>query len=70
MHEGEIPKAEWASRLVPLLTGKVLYLAAYHNHVPSTAAKSYDDVKEALLDALGLSLDHCRRKLNVPEEVH
>lgn len=60
MEEAEIPRVEWASRLVPLLTGKVL--AAYHSQVPSTAVKSYEDLKEALLDALGLSLDHCRRK--------
>ena len=60
MTEVAIPGDEWANRLVPLLTGKVL--AAYHAQVPPTAAKSYDELKEALLDALGLSVDHCRRK--------
>ena len=55
MAEAEIPRAEWASRLVPLLTGKVL--AAYHSQVSPTATKCYDDLKEALLDALGLAVE-------------
>ena len=58
--QAAIPGDELPNRLVPLLTGKVL--AAYHAQVTPTAAKSYDELKEALLDALGLSVDHCRRK--------
>ena len=32
----EVPESEWARRLIPLLTGKVLN--AYSSHVPPTAS--------------------------------
>lgn len=41
--------------------GKALY--ALSNRVPSAAAVKYDDLKEALLEAMGLSVEHCRREL-------
>ena len=59
MREAEIPNKEWASRLISLLSGKAL--TAFHNNVPPSVTESYDELKEALLEALGLSLDHCRK---------
>ena len=59
MQEAAIPSEEWASRLIPLLTGKAL--TAYSNHVSVTATSDYETLKTALLDAMGLSLNHCRR---------
>ena len=55
MTEADIPQAEWASRLTLLLTGKAL--TAFHKNVPEAAMDSYIDLKEALLEALGLSLE-------------
>ena len=59
MWEAEIPKKEWASRLISLLSGKAL--TVFHNNVPPSVTESYDELKEALLEALGLSLDQCSK---------
>ena len=59
MKEAGIPDKEWPSRLISLLTGKAL--TAFHNNVPQTAMEPYTKLKEALLEALGFSLDQCRR---------
>ena len=59
MREASIPQKEWSSRLISLLTGKAL--TAFHNNVPQAVMDSYSDLKEALMEALGLSLEQCRR---------
>lgn len=59
MREAHIPQKEWPSRLISLLTGKAL--TAYHRNVPQAETLSYSDLKEALMDALGLSHQQCRR---------
>ena len=59
MQEAEIPQKEWSSRLISLLTGKAL--ATFHSNVPQEAMNSYVDLKEALMEAMGLSLAQCRR---------
>ena len=59
MKEAGIPDKEWPSRLISLLTGKAL--TAFHNNVPQTAMEPYTKLKEALLEALGFSLNQCRR---------
>ena len=46
MKEAAIPSEEWASRLIPLLTGKAL--TAYSNHVSVTATSDYETLKTAL----------------------
>lgn len=68
MAEAKIPKHEWASRLVPLLTGKAL--SAYSSHVPPAAASDYQSLKEAMLEAMGLSRNHCRRAFWTYQKKH
>ena len=51
MEEAGIPDKEWPSRLISLLTGKAL----------TASMEPYTKLKEALLEALGFSLDQCRR---------
>ena len=58
MKEAEIEKEEWPRRLSVLLSGKVL--VAYANTVPMEAKGDYNALKEALLQALGLTAEHCR----------
>ena len=53
MTDTGIATAEWSNRLISLLTGKVLSL--YTNNVPRSAAKAYPILKDALLNAMGLS---------------
>ena len=53
MKQAVIPK-EWPQRLGPLLTGRTL--TAYSRGVPEDAKESYPELKEALLNALGLSV--------------
>ena len=52
---------EWPQRLRPLLTGSAL--TAYSRDVPEDAKESYAEFKEALLNALGLSVKQCRLDL-------
>ena len=58
MKEAGIPEEEWPQRLRPLLAGRAL--AAYHKDVPERAKTDYKACKEALLDALGLTVEQCR----------
>ena len=60
MTDAGIPTAEWPSRLIPLLTGKVL--SAYTNNVPRSVTKAYPTLKDALLNAMGLSKEPCMRE--------
>ena len=57
VRDAEIPKEDWCRRLQPLLTGKVLY--AYSREIPEAMKQDYDKFKEALLNALGLTLPQC-----------
>ena len=68
MAEAGIPKKEWPKRLVPLLTGKAL--VAYSSHVPPAATNQYDNLKEAMLEAMGFSLSHCRRAFWTHQKKH
>ena len=58
MKEAGIEVAEWPARLRPLLSGKALM--AYSRDVPEEAKKDYEHLKEAILDAMGLSVKECR----------
>ena len=58
MKETGIEVAEWPSRLHPLLSGKAL--TAYSRDVPEETKKDYEHLKEAILDAMGLSVKECR----------
>ena len=58
MKEAEIEKEEWPRWLSVLLSGKAL--VAYANTVPMEAKGDYNALKEALLQALGLTAEHCR----------
>ena len=58
MKEAGIEVAEWPVRLRPLLSGKAL--TAYSRDVPEEAKKDYEHLKEAILDAMGLSVKECR----------
>ena len=54
MRQACIPQQEWPQRLRHLLTGSAL--TAYSREVPEDAKESYPEFKEALLNALGLSV--------------
>ena len=58
MNEAGIKREEWPQRLRALLSGKSL--AAYANTVPKEAKDDYEALKEALLQALGLTTEQCR----------
>ena len=58
MKEAGIEVAEWPVRLRPLLSGKAL--TAYSRDVPEEVKKDYEHLKEAILDAMGLSVKECR----------
>ena len=58
MNKAGIKKEEWPQRLRALLSGKSL--AAYANTVPKEAKDDYEALKEALLQALGLTKEQCR----------
>ena len=58
MKEAGIEVAEWPARLRPLFSGKDL--TAYFKDVPEEAKKDYEHLKEAILDAMGLSVKECR----------
>ena len=55
--DAKIPKEDWCRRLRPLLTGKALN--AYSRDIPEAVKQDYDKLKEALLNALGLTLPQC-----------
>ena len=57
MKQAGIPQQEWPQRLRPLLTGSAL--TANSRDVPENAKESYPEFKEALLNALGLSVKQC-----------
>ena len=66
MVDAAIQKRDWITRLVPLLTGKAL--VAYSNYVLFDAFNNYETMKEAMLEAPGLSINHCRRILEFSEK--
>ena len=72
MKQAGIPQQEWPHRLRRLLTGSAL--TAYSRDVPEDAKESYPEFKEALLNALGLSVKQCRLDLwnlrKTPEETY
>ena len=72
MKQAGVPQQEWPHRLRPLLTDSAL--TAYSRDVPEDAKESYPEFKEALLNALGLSVKQCRLDLwnliKTPEETY
>ena len=56
----EIPKKEWSQKLVPLLTGKIMY--AFQNDMKLQYTEDYEALKEELLLELGLSIEKCRQE--------
>lgn len=60
MTECDIPNEQWRGRLVNCLTGRVL--TAYRSVVQGGDCKSYDDMKDKLLEAMGLGIEQTRRK--------
>lgn len=58
MEDAEIPRQEWPKRLRPLLTGTAL--AAYSNNVEEDKKGDWDQLREALLKAMGSSAEQCR----------
>ena len=61
MKEAGIAEAEWPARLGLLLTGKSL--TSYSRDVPEESKNDYYKLKEALLEAMGLSQGRCRSDL-------
>ena len=61
LNEAGIPVQQWAKRLKPLLTGKALN--AYARDVPEDSKGDYNRVKEALLNALGMTHTQCVEEL-------
>lgn len=64
MTECDIPNEQWRGRLVNCLTGRVL--TAYRSVVQGGDCKSYDDMKDKLLEAMGLGIEQTRRKFWTP----
>ena len=62
--ECDVPKEQWRGRLVNCLTGKAL--AAYRSVVQGGDSKGYDEMKDQLLEAMGLSIEQTRRKFWTP----
>ena len=59
MVEAAVPQEQWAVKLTSLLSGKLQN--AYSSHVPPSDTGDYKKLKAALLEAMGRSLQHCRR---------
>ena len=62
--ECDVPKEQWRGRLVNCLTGKAL--AAYRSVVQGGDSKEYDEMKDQLLEAMGLGIEQTRRKFWTP----
>lgn len=58
MKQAEIPEDQWPHRLRPLLSGRAL--TAYSRDVTEDAKGSYQQLKDALLDSLGMPVKQCR----------
>ena len=59
--ECDVPKEQWRGRLVNCLTGKAL--AAYRSVVQGEDSKGYDEMKNQLLEAMGLGIEHPKGKI-------
>ena len=57
MKDAEVEEEVWDKHLVPRLTGKAL--AAYASDIPDNVKGQYHTLKEALLNAMGLSRRRC-----------
>ena len=77
LNEAGILVQQWAKRLKPILIGKALN--AYARNVPEYSKGDYNRVKEALLNALGITHTQClvelfryekKRKLTMPEAIY
>ncbi len=60
MKFSDVPKEEWPQRLISHLTGRALN--AFNRNVPTDCVDDYDRLKEALMDAMGLSKERCSRE--------
>ena len=60
MKFSEIPKEEWPQRLISHLTGKALNV--FNRNVPTDCVDDYKKLKDALMDAMGLSRERCSRE--------
>ena len=60
MQFSDILKEEWPHRLISSLTGRVLN--DFNRSVSEDCANDYEKLKEALLNALGLSKERCNRE--------
>ena len=61
MKQADIPEDQWPHRLRPLLSGRALM--AYSRDVSEEAKGSYQDLKDALLDSLGMPVKQCRERI-------
>ena len=61
MRQAGIPEEQWPHRLHPLLSGRAL--VAYSRDVSDEAKMSYQDLKDALLDSLGMPVKQCRERI-------
>lgn len=66
MTECDVPKEQWRGRLVNCLTGRAL--TAYRSVVQGGECKHYDDMKDKLLEAMGLGIEQTRRKFWIPNK--
>ena len=66
MTECDIPKEQWRGRLVNCLTGRAL--TAYRSVMEGGEPMDYDNLKDKLLEAMGLGLDQTRRKFWNPSK--
>lgn len=60
MQFSDIPKEEWPQRLISHLTGRALNV--FNRNVPTNCVDDYDKLKNALMDAMGLSKERCSRE--------
>ena len=60
MKECDIPKEQWKGRLINCLTGKAL--SAYRSVTETGSDENYDNMKDKLLEAMGLGLEQTRRR--------
>ena len=61
MIQAEIPEDQWPHRLRPLLSGRAL--VAYSRDVEDKAKGSYPELKDALLNSLGVPVKQCRERI-------
>ena len=61
MRQAGIPEEQWPHRLRPLLSGRAL--VAYSRDVSYEAKMSYQDLKDALLDSLGMLVKQCGERI-------